>query len=165
MKAGRKELQAFLNDLGIRVKTYDHETVFSVGEAEHLKETISGAHSKNLFLKDKKSNYFLITVEDNAIIDLKSIHHKIGASGRVSFGSPEKLDEFLGLYPGAVSIFGAINDKNQQVKIIIDEPLFNQPLINGHPMSNDATMSIGNDDLARFIKATGHELHIIKVSE
>ncbi|UXM96410.1 prolyl-tRNA synthetase associated domain-containing protein [Bartonella sp. HY329] len=145
--------------------TYDHEAVFSVGEAEHLKDTIKGAHTKNLFLKDKKNNYFLITVEDNALIDLKSIHHKIGASGRVSFGSPEKLDEFLGLYPGAVSIFGAINDKNGQVKIIIDEPLFTQPLINGHPMSNDATMTISNQDLKRFIEATDHTLHVIKVSE
>lgn len=145
--------------------TYDHETVFSVGEAEHLKDTIKGAHTKNLFLKDKKSNYFLVTVEDNALIDLKSIHHKIGALGRVSFGSPEKLNEFLGLYPGSVSIFGAINDKNGQVKIIIDEPLFNQPLINGHPMSNDATMTISNHDLERFIEATNHKLHVIKVSE
>ena len=165
MKAGRNELKAFLDDLGIAVKIHDHEAVFSVGEAEHLKQTIQGAHTKNLFLKDKKSNYFLVTVEDNAIIDLKTIHGKIGASGRVSFGSAEKLDEFLGLYPGAVSIFGALNDRQGQVQIVIDEPLTNFSHINGHPMSNDATMTIAKDDLIRFVKATGHEPLIVKVSE
>ena len=55
------------------------------------------AHTKNLFLKDKKDNYFLVTVEEEAEVDLKRIHQMIGAAGRVSFGKPEALMELLGV--------------------------------------------------------------------
>ena len=85
--------------------------------------TIAGGHTKNLFVKDKKDNYFLLTVEENATVDLKTVHTLIGGASSVSFGRPEKLMEYLGVIPGAVTAFGVINDIHQNVKIIIDEDL------------------------------------------
>ena len=92
----RDELVAFLDSLGIAVKTRDHPPVFTVEESKALRDEIPGGHTKNLFLKDKKGRHFLLTVEEDAVIDLKTVHAKIGASGRVSFGKPEQLMEYLG---------------------------------------------------------------------
>ncbi|HEV7248193.1 MAG TPA: prolyl-tRNA synthetase associated domain-containing protein [Shinella sp.] len=159
-----KDLFQFLDGLGIAHSTREHAPVFTVAESVALRDEIPGGHTKNLFVKDKKDNYFLMTVEEHATVDLKTVHTIIGASSRVSFGRPEKLMEYLGVIPGAVTAFGVINDAGRQVKIIIDADLMAYDTINGHPLRNDATTSIGSKDLLRFIEATGHEPLVLKVT-
>ncbi len=159
-----EELFRFLDDLGIRHVTKNHQPVFTVAESVALRDEIPGGHTKNLFVKDKKDNYFLLTVEENATVDLKSVHTVIGAASRVSFGKPEKLMEYLGVIPGAVTAFGAINDAGGNVKIILDEDLMKHDIVNGHPLSNDATTSVASKDLLRFIEATGHAPLVLKVT-
>lgn len=158
------ELFAFLADLDIAVKTVNHPPLFTVADSQSLRGEIDGGHTKNLFLKDKKDNFFLLTVEEDAVVDLKSIHGLIGAAGRVSFGKPERLMELLGVTPGSVTVFGAINDTEGRVKIILDEKLMEHDLINVHPLTNEATTTIARDDLMRFLKATGHQPSILKLS-
>jgi Ala-tRNA(Pro) deacylase len=157
------DLMEYLARLGIAVSTVRHPAVFTVVEAQDLRGQVAGAHTKNLFLKDKKDNFFLVTVDEDAEVDLKTIHGKIGASSRVSFGKPEKLLELLGLTPGAVSVFGAINDPLLRVKVVLDESLLTHDVVNGHPLTNEATTSIRPDDLLTFLRATGHEPLILKL--
>ena len=114
--------------------------------------------------QDKKDQFFVITVEENASVDLKTVHKVIGASSRVSFGNPEKMLEFLGVVPGSVTVFGALNDTDNNVTFVLDEDLMREEVINGHPLSNDATTSIGRDDLIRFLEATGHTPLVLKVT-
>lgn len=158
------ELFQFLDNLGIAHQTMRHEPVFTVAESVSLRDAIPGGHTKNLFVKDKKDNYFLLTVEENATVDLKTVHTIIGGASKVSFGRPEKLMEYLGVIPGAVTAFGVINDTGQNVKIIIDEDLMKDEIVNCHPLANDATTSIASKDLLRFIEATGHESLVLKVT-
>lgn len=165
MPKSTDQLFAFLDELGIRVTTVTHPPLFTVSDSQALRGEIQGGHTKNLFLKDKKDNFFLLTVDENAIVDLKSVHQKIGAAGRVSFGKPEALLDLLGVTPGVVTAFGAINDTRGQVKFVIDSTLLEHSLINAHPLTNMATTSIAGDDLLRFLRATGHEPVILKVSE
>jgi Ala-tRNA(Pro) deacylase len=106
-----------------------------------------------------------VTVEEDAVVDLKSIHQVIGAASRVSFGKPEKLLEYLGVIPGSVTVFGAINDRDHNVQVIIDADLMKYDVINGHPLTNEATTSIRREDLITFLKSTGHEPRILAVSE
>lgn len=157
------ELMEYLTELGIEVSTVRHQAVFTVAEAQDLRGQVAGVHTKNLFLKDKKDNFFLVTVDEEAEVDLKTIHTKIGAASRVSFGKPEKLLELLGLTPGAVSVFGAINDTQLRVKVVLDEDLMAHDVINGHPLTNEATTSIRTGDLLAFLRATGHEPLILKL--
>ncbi len=158
------DLFAFLDSLGIAHTTKRHEPVFTVAESVSLRDEIPGGHTKNLFVKDKKDNFFLLTVEENATVDLKTVHQIIGAASKVSFGKPEKLMEYLGVIPGAVTAFGVINDTERNVTIIIDEDLMRDDIINCHPLSNDATTSIASRDLLRFIEATGHQPLVLKVT-
>jgi Ala-tRNA(Pro) deacylase len=160
-----QDLFAMLDGLGIEHKTTQHEPVFTVAESESLRDRIPGGHTKNLFVKDKKDQYFVLTVEENAVVDLKMVHKVIDASSKVSFGKPEKMLEYLGVVPGSVTVFGAINDTANNVTFVLDEELMRHDLINGHPLSNDATTTIGRDDLIRFLEATGHVPLVLKVTE
>ena len=159
-----RDLFAFLDGLGIAHATKTHAPVFTVAESVALRDEIPGGHTKNLFLKDKKDNYFLLTVEEHAVVDLKTVHTLIGAASKVSFGRAEKLMEYLGVIPGAVTAFGVINDRDGKVKIILDADLMRYDVINAHPLRNDATTSIASADLLRFIEATGHSPLVLKVT-
>lgn len=158
------ELFAFLADLGIDVSTRRHPPLFTVADSQALRGEIAGGHTKNLFLKDKKDNFFLVSVGEEAEVDLKQIHHVIGAASRVSFGRPEMLMELLGVVPGAVTVFGLINDTKLRVKVVLDQALMGHAVINAHPLTNEATTSIAAADLIRFVEATGHDAAILKVS-
>ena len=164
MPKTRNDLFQLLDELQIAVTTVDHPPLFTVQESQALRGTIPGAHTKNLFLKDKKGRYFLLTVAEDAEVDLKSVHKVIGASGRVSFGSSERLMELLGVSPGSVTVFGLINDADGAVTMVLDAALMENATINAHPLSNDATTSIARDDLVRFVRETGHEPLILNLA-
>lgn len=159
-----EDLYRMLDELHIKHETKHHEPVFTVAESVALRDEIPGGHTKNLFVKDKKDQFFLLTVEENAVVDLKTVHTLIGAASKVSFGKPEKLMEYLGVIPGSVTVFGAINDTGHNVTFVLDKDLMEHAVINGHPLSNDATTSIGRDDLLRFLEATGHTPLVLKVT-
>jgi Ala-tRNA(Pro) deacylase len=158
------ELFAFLGTLGIDVVTKRHPPLHTVAESRSLRGEIAGGHTKNLFLKDKKDNFFLVTVDEDAIVDLKQIHNLIGAASRVSFGKPEMLLELLGVVPGSVTVFGLVNDVQNKVQVVLDEDLMRNEIINAHPLTNEATTSIAASDLLAFIRATGHDPLVLKVS-
>ena len=159
-----EDLFAFLADLDIAVTTVRHPPLFTVADSQALRGEIAGGHTKNLFLKDKKDNYFLLTLEEDAEIDLKQIHHTIGAAGKVSFGKPDMLLAHLGVTPGAVSAFAILNDEQGAVKMIFDEKLMRHDVINAHPLTNEATTSIARDDLLRCIAATGRVPLVLKLA-
>ena len=158
------DLFCLLASLDIPVSTVRHPPLYTVADSQALRGEIAGGHTKNLFLKDRKDAYYLLTVEEDAVVDLKQIHHQIGASGRVSFGKPEALMELLGVAPGAVTAFGVINDTEGKVKLFLDETLMRHEVVNAHPLTNEATTSIRADDLVRFARAVGHEPQILKMT-
>src|SRR5436190_1112868 len=161
MPATPAELAAALDRLGIAATTVAHAPVFTVAEARALRGAIPGAHTKNLFLVDKKGALFLVTAEEEAAIDLKHLHHRIGASGRLSFGKPELLMAVLGVPPGAVTPFAAINDVAGRVTVVLDAALVAADTINAHPLVNTATTTIAVPDLLAFLRATGHEPRVL----
>jgi len=158
------DLFSLLASLDIQVSTIRHPPLYTVADSQALRGELAGGHTKNLFLKDRKDAYYLLTVEEDAVVDLKQIHHQIGASGRVSFGKPEALMELLGVAPGGVTAFGVINDTEGKVKLFLDETLMRHEVVNAHPLTNEATTSIRADDLVRFAKAVGHEPQILKMT-
>jgi Ala-tRNA(Pro) deacylase len=159
------DLLSYLGTLGIRADTIEHEPVFTVAESQPVKQRIPGAHSKNLFVKDKKGRLFLITAKAETAIDLKRAHAAIGASGRLSFGSAEQLREVLGVEPGSVTPFAVVNDRARRVTAILDANLMAHERVNFHPLVNSMTTGVSRDDLLRFLRATGHEPTIVQLPE
>jgi Ala-tRNA(Pro) deacylase len=164
MPATPDELFAYLDTLGIAHETITHPAVFTVEEARELRGAIAGGHTKNLFLRDKKGAAYLVVAGENAAVELRGLHRLLGASGRFSFGSAELLHELLGVAPGSVTPFAAINDKAGRVRVVIDAPLLKHEVLNFHPLVNTATTSVSRDGLFTFLRATGHEPRIESVS-
>jgi Ala-tRNA(Pro) deacylase len=165
MPATPDELFAFLNRLGIRHSTVSHAPLFTVEQSQALRGRIPGAHTKNLFLKDKKDALFLVTALEDAAIELKSLHNRIGGKGRFSFGPADLMLETLGVEPGAVTPFGALNDAQGRVTVAFDAALMTFDTINAHPLVNTMTTSLARDDLLRFLRATGHEPLVAAISD
>jgi Ala-tRNA(Pro) deacylase len=165
MPATPADLFAFLDKLGIAHPTVAHAPLFTVEESQALRGTIPGAHTKNLFLKDKKNALFLVTALEDADIELKSLHRRLGASGRFSFGSADLMRATLGIEPGAVTPLAAMNDGERQVSVVLDAALMQHTSINCHPLTNTMTTTIARADLIRFLEATGHPPRIEAVAE
>ncbi len=157
------QLLAYLDGLGISHKTVTHPALFTVEESQTLRGRIPGAHTKNLFLRDKNDALFLVVALEDARIDLKTLHHKLGA-GRFSFGSANLLREVLGVEPGAVTPFGVINDRESRVTVVLDAPMMDHAMMNYHPLNNTMTISISRDDLYKFLESTGHPPRVMRVS-
>ena len=158
------ELFAVLDGLHIPHRTVHHPALFTVEQSRVLRGEIPGGHTKNLFLRDKKGAIFLVVALEDAEIDLKGLHRRLGASGRFSFGSAELLREVWGVEPGSVSPFGAINDTETRVTVVLDAAMMRHATLNFHPLQNTMTTAIARDDLIRFLRATGHEPRIVPVT-
>ena len=156
MPASRETLFERLQSLDIDTSTVDHPPLFTVEESQALRGEIPGAHTKNLFLKDKKGRLWLVVTLEQAAIDLKTLHKRI-ESGRLSFGKPDLLMETLGIPPGSVTPFALINDIECRVQVVLDAAMMECDPLNFHPLENTATTTIRAGDLERFIRACGHE--------
>lgn len=156
----RRSLLAQLEAWGIASKTVDHEPLFTVEQSTQVHREVEGAHTKNLFLKDKKGAMFLVTAEHATQVNLKNLHKKLGC-GRLSFANATLMETHLGVTPGSVTAFAVINDVDQAVQFVLDARLMDAAIINAHPLENTATTSIARDDLAAFVKRTGHSLQVI----
>jgi Ala-tRNA(Pro) deacylase len=156
MPATPEDLFAYFDRLGIAHATHPHRPIFTVEEGADLKAQLPGGHSKNLFLKDKKGQLFLLSALGDTVIDLNAVSKAIGA-GRFSFGSAERLMENLGVTPGSVTLFALINDPERKVRLLLDEGFFEHDLVNFHPLKNDATTAISPADMLKFIRSLGRE--------
>ena len=158
------QLFAALDRLGIRHLTVRHPPLFTVESSRSLRGQIPGAHTKNLFLRDKKYAIYLVVTLEDADIDLKGLHHLLGANGRFSFGSSDLMREVLGVEPGSVTPFGAINDTQGRVTVVLDATMMGHKALNYHPLVNTMTTSIDRDDLVKFLESTGHTPRIERLS-
>lgn len=149
-------LLARLDALGIAVEIHRHPPLHTVAESREQRGALPGAHIKNLFLRDKKRTKWLVTVAEDAEIDLKALRRLLGASGNLSFGAPDMLRESLGVEPGSVTPFAVMNDDACNVTMVLARDLLAFDIVNAHPLHNEATAAIARDDLLRFLENCGH---------
>ncbi len=158
----QNELLNVLTQIDIGFTNHEHPAVFTVDEADLHHKGIDGVHSKNLFFKDKKKNLFLVITLSDKPIKIKEVAKKIGAKSP-SFGKPDLLAEVLGVIPGAVTPFAVINDETNRVKVILDQEMMKNDLLNFHPLVNTATTTIAARDLVKFMEHCNQEYEIIRL--
>ncbi len=152
-----------LKNLGIPYTRHEHPPVFTVEQAERHWTNISGAHCKNLFLRNKRgTRHYLVILLTSKKADLKQLNVKL-KEDRLSFGSAERLQKYLGLEPGAVSPFGLINDSRKKVVVIVDQDLRRAERVNFHPNINSVTLGIETSDFERFLASTGNEVRFFEL--
>ncbi len=158
-----QNLMVLMDNLQISYQFYTHEPVFTVAEADKVKDGIEGAHTRNLFLRDKRENMFLVTLRHNTPIDLKKLSDLLG-TGRFSFGSPERLWTYLGVKPGSVTPLAILNDTGKKVTLILEQAMMDEPLINFHPLDNSMTVGMTPKELMKIIENHGITPQIIDLS-
>jgi Ala-tRNA(Pro) deacylase len=157
-----KPLLEILDEMGIAWKVHEHQAVFTVEASGQLHDLISGAHTKNLFLKDAGGQFWLVTAPHDARVDLKALPGIIG-SRKLSFAKAEDMERLLGVSPGSVTPLAAMNDEGGEVRVVIDSRLAKHDWVNVHPLRNTATIGLSGSDLAAFLRATGHDILIVEV--
>lgn len=150
-------LHARLRGLGIATAIHRHPPLKTVDDSKALRGDLPGVHIKNLFLRDKKRQMWLVTVHEDRAVDLKALRRLLGASGGLSFGSAELLLDALGVAPGAVTPLAVLNDTQGRVRAVLDRAILAGPVVNAHPLHNQATMAMAPGDLLRFLAACEHE--------
>ena len=150
-------LLTLLDSLQIAYVVHRHPALRTVEDSKAYRGNMPGLHIKNLFLRDRKKRNFLLVVEEDRQIDMKSINQKIGCE-RLSFGSAERLFEVLGVRPGAVSPLTLINDPDQKFHLALDVALRTNEMIYAHPLVNDMTLGIQGLHLQQFFAYTGHRV-------
>lgn len=156
MPLTRDELLARLRQSGIAPEVFDHPPVHTVEEARALRGEIHGVHCKNLFLKDKKDQLWLLVCEETASVNLKTIPDRIGAA-RLSFGKAELLREALGIEPGSVTPLAAVNDASGRVRVVLDRAIATAARVCCHPLVNTATVALPGAGLVGFLRSVDHD--------
>jgi len=150
-----------LAELGIVAPIVAYPAHETVEEGKLLRGEMAGTFTKNLLLKDKKGRLFLLSIHEDLALDLKTLHTRIGANGRLGFAPPEKMVELLGVLPGALTPLGLLNDTEGQVTAVIDATLLEADQLNFHPLVQTQSVGLHPDELLRFIRSCGREPLIV----
>jgi Ala-tRNA(Pro) deacylase len=159
-----KALISFLDKHQIDYERFDHPPVYTVEDVNRLLPDVPAASIKNLFLRDGKGKrHFLVVMPGEKRLDIKALGKKSGI-GRMSFGSKDRLQRFLGVTPGAVTLLAVINDPEGAVEVLIDETLWKTaPAFQFHPMVNTSTLVFSRQSVEQFLNATGRSFEILEV--
>ncbi len=158
---GPADLFLRLDELGIAHETMDHDPVFTVDEALRLRGRIPGAHSKNLFVRDKKERHWLVSCLSNRKVDLGWLAGELGTR-RLTFCSARRLAGYLGIRGGSVSPFAILNDTAGVVRVALDEELLDREPLNFHPLDNSMTTTVSRTGLLHFLEAERHPPRILR---
>ena len=151
-------LEIFLNQK-IDYKIHDHPPLNTVEESKKLRGEIEGAHTKNLFLKNKKNNFFLFSCVESSVIDLKKLR-KVLDLGNISFAKNEYLKNKLGVEPGAVTPFGLLNNSQNDILFFLDKKILKYEKVSFHPLENTSTVTMLSKDFLNFMKINNKLVNI-----
>lgn len=157
-----KKLKDYLDKNEIKYKLHKHIAVFRVIESKKIDEKIPGLHCKTLFLKDNNENFYLVGMPAEKRLNTKQLRKHLGVR-KLYFASSEELLEKLKVVPGSVSIFGMINNKNQDVMLILDKEVWTAESVGFHPNINTETLEIKHIDLERYYKLLKCEKEVIEL--
>ena len=160
----KSDLLHELNNKGKSFIKYEHDPLFTVEESENKRGKISGTHTKNLFLKNKKNIFCLFSCEENSVVDLKKFSKVINV-GNLSFAREEYLLKYLGIQSGSVSPYALLNDKDNNVRFYLEVKLFNSYKINFHPLINTATITILTSDFIEFMIENKKKINIFSLQD
>ena len=156
---------SYLKAHDITYERHDHPAVYTIEEADRLVPPLPAAKTKNLFLRDSKGRrHFLAIVSGDKQVDIKGLQAVLETS-RLSFGSPRRLKEYLGIEPGAVSLFAVFNDIEQKVEVIVDKDIWSSSAFQFHPLVNTSTLVVSKQGVVRFLESTGHTPQVVEIPD
>jgi len=153
-------LLALLSKLGVEARTFDHDPVLTVAEAKVATAHVAGYHCKNLFLEERGGTAWLVVLPADRALDLRTLADALGLR-RLSFASPGRLLERLGVTPGSVTPFAVVNDPGGRVRVVLDRALLHAEALKFHPLVNSRTTVVSPAGLLRFLEASAHPPRLV----
>ena len=154
-----KEIRVYdlLDSLGIAYQRVDHEAAMTMEACVEVDQILDAAMCKNLLLCNRqKTDFYLLMLPGEKVFHTSELSKKIGSS-RLSFAGAEFMEEFLDITPGSLSVLGLMNDKDNRVKLLIDEELLAGEFIGCHPCINTSSLRLRTRDLMdRILPAVHH---------
>lgn len=160
----KADIYRLLDEHGFEYQAVEHPPVFTVEEADALAKLPFAAHeAKNFFLRDPKHReFYLVTVPDHKQVDLKALQAQL-ESKRLSFASEQNLAEKIGIYPGAVTPFAALNAEPGSIHVALDADFSRWGWVGCHPCSNTASVHVRVGDLLALLREAGHEVAFVEL--
>lgn len=160
---GRQEREIrvydFLDSFGIEYWQTDHDKLaYTMEDCLDVDAVLEATICKNLFLCNRqKTKFYLLMMPGDKPFKTKELSHQIG-SARLSFADEDKMVSLLDIHPGAVSVMGLMNDKENAVQLLIDEDILDGEFLGCHPCVNTSSLKIRTSDiLEKFLPAVGHD--------
>lgn len=158
-----KKVLDYLTSNNIEYSWYTHDEAPTIEIARTQWRADGSKHCKNLFFRNHKGNrHYLVVLDcerDLHIHDLEQRLHQ----GKLTFASPRRMAQYLGLCPGSVSPFGLINDSENHVHLFIDENLKKEESLSFHPNDNRATVVISQQEFMRYLSMVGNSYEFIEL--
>ncbi len=154
-----------LDELGIEYYRVDHEPADTMADCQEIDEILNATMCKNLFLCNRqKTAFYLLMMPGDKVFKTKELSKQIN-SARLSFAEAEYMEKYLDILPGAVSVMGLANDKEHQVKLLVDEDVLAGEYVGCHPCVNTTSLKLTTKDLFEvFLPATGHDVTVVKLT-
>ncbi len=156
------DIYQVLDSLSLPYTRYDHPAVFTCAEAEIHCAHVPGGICKNLFLRNRRGDkHFLVVVSNEKKADLKKL--EVLLEEKVSFASPERMLQYLGVTPGSVTLLGLIHDTQKELVVVIDEDIWKHDQLQMHPLVNTATVVLKREDVKAFLDWRGNALRFAQL--
>lgn len=157
LAATPEQLLAILDEQGIEHQTVTHKPLYTVEDAKLVDYNELGAHTKNLFLRNKKGLMFLVVVEPDHKVDLRRLKDLLQLpGGQIAFASTERLGKYLGVVPGSVSPMALVNDHSGKVQVYFQNTLLKHEWIYLHPCRNTHSTRLRVADLLKLLNSWDH---------
>ena len=157
-----KRVYRFLDSLGISYQRIDHEPADNMEACRAVDEALQATICKNLFLCNRQqTNFYLLMMPDTKNFKTKELSAQI-QSARLSFAPSEKMEEYLDIHPGAVSVMGLMNDSEGRVQLLVDEDVLKGEYLGCHPCVNTSSLKLKTRDVFEvFLPAAGHSFRTV----
>lgn len=154
----------FLDQMGVEYWSVDHEPAFNMEVCRAIDKVLGTKICKNLFLCNRqKTKFYLLMLPADKIFKTKELSEQIG-SARLSFAEPEYMKEFLDIAPGAASVMGLMNDRENRVVLLVDEEILKEEYIGCHPCVNTSSLKLRTKDaLGPVLKNMHHEMIVVNL--
>ena len=157
---GRKEVEQYLNGLGIEYHIVDHPAAWTTEDADKYIEGMEGIASKTLLMAGRKDRkFYMFIMDEKKMLDLK----KLGeiTQDRLHFAKEEYIQSKLGLVPGVVSLFGLLNNEEHDIAVFVDKEVLNERIITFHPNVNTGTLFMSVEDMFKVLKDLGYSYQVL----
>jgi Ala-tRNA(Pro) deacylase len=157
-----QKVKQYLTSHGIDFILHEHEPVFTCEQAANSRNynKIRGIHSKNLFIKDRRAkNFYLVILPLTKTFDIKQLGETLNQ--KLKFANQKELLEILDIEPGAVSIFGLINDTTHKVQVLIDKTITDADFVSFHPNINTETLELSQQNFQKYLTSIKNKIQVV----